>query len=66
LTCAPGWQSGPPARRQEEAVRRLIDAGLARLQDLKNLKTLNLQNTEVTKQGVEQFLKRVPLCTVKY
>jgi len=53
------WVCGEANRKN-----RITDAGLTRVESLKNLTQLGIQNTEVTPNGIEAFLRAVPGCKI--
>jgi hypothetical protein len=52
--------------RQDERPNLITDSGLKSLQKLRKLKTLGIQNTLVTFDGIEEFSKAVPACKVNH
>jgi hypothetical protein len=52
--------------RQDERPNLITDASLKRLQNLTKLKTLGVQNTLITANGLGDFSKAVPACKVSH
>ena len=56
----------PKLQRLELGNTEISDNGLLHLANSKFLKNIGLMETNVTKRGVDEFLKAKPACTVRW